>query len=63
MDEAAHANLARTLRDSFPEILRAPGEDGTNVTLQKMWDKGEKVIINITIRALLMLIRGFGRNI
>ena len=45
MDSTARASLAHSLRDSFGEIIRAPGKDGSNVTLQEMWAKGEKIII------------------
>lgn len=45
MGPSAHKSLADSLRDSFDGIIRAPGKDGTNVTLQEMWAKGEKVII------------------
>ena len=45
MSPSAHESLADSLRDSFDGIIRAPGKDGTNVTLQEMWAKGEKVII------------------
>ena len=45
MDQAAHKKLANTLDASFSKILRAPGRQGPNVTLQEMWGNEEKVII------------------
>ena len=45
MDQAAHKKLADTLDASFSKILRAPGRQGPNVTLQEMWGNEEKVII------------------
>ena len=45
MDQAAHKTLADTLDASFSKILRAPGRQGPNVTLQEMWGNEEKVII------------------
>ena len=45
MNQAAHKTLADTLDASFSKILRAPGGQGPNVTLQEMWGNEEKVII------------------
>ena len=45
MDQAAHKTLADTLDASFSKILRAPGAQGPNVTLQEMWKKKENVIV------------------
>ena len=45
MDQAAHKTLADTLDASFSKILRAPGAQGPNVTLQEMWENEEKVIV------------------
>ena len=45
MDCTAHERLADTLLALFSEILRSPGNETTNVTLQDMWANEEKVII------------------
>ena len=45
MDQAAHETLADTLDASFSNILRAPGSQGPNVTLQEMWENQKKVIV------------------
>ena len=45
MDQDAHKTLADTLDASFSKILRAPGRQGPNVTLQEMWENEEKVIV------------------
>ena len=45
MDQAAHETLACTLDASFSNILRAPGAQGPNVTLQEMWENEKKVIV------------------
>lgn len=45
MDDEAHLRLADSLLGMFGEILRSPGNDGANVTLQELWANEEKVII------------------
>ena len=45
MEDEAHHRLADSLLGMFGEILRNPGKDGANVTLQELWANEEKVII------------------
>ena len=45
MNQAAHKTLADTLDASFSKILRAPGAQGPNVTLQEMWEEKKNVIV------------------
>lgn len=45
MDSEAHQRLADSLLGMFAEILRAPGDDNMNFTLQDMWGNEEKVVI------------------
>ncbi|KXJ26691.1 PI-PLC X domain-containing protein 3 [Exaiptasia diaphana] len=45
MDCEAHQRLADTLLGMFGEVMRIPGKDGLNFTLQDMWGNDEKVII------------------
>lgn len=45
MDCEAHQILADTLVGMFREVMRVPGKDSLNFTLQDMWGNDEKVII------------------